>query len=423
MPSATGPWPSPNSCRRVLRADPAKPDAENPENLNRGLAVYVHWPFCLAKCPYCDFNSHVRENYASLDQATWTTALVSDLQHDLARLENTAGPVTSLFFGGGTPSLMEAATVATIISAIDTHIGFATNPEITLEANPTSVEAARFRDYVSAGVNRFSLGVQALSDEDLKSLGRQHSVAEALAAVEVARQSCDNISFDLIYARAGQGLAAWQQELGEALAFSPDHLSLYQLTIERGTRFHEQWRQGNLILPDENLASDLFDLTNQTCAEAGLVAYEVSNYARPGRESRHNTSYWQSDPYIGIGPGAHGRLGTGTGRLATTRLRSPEKWLEQVSTGNHGIETEERIEGETLVAEVIMMGLRLMSGISESRFHRLTGHTFDQALPDEELKDLINGGFITLDNRVLAATSQGRNVLNAVTEKLLTSAG
>ena len=314
---------------------------------------------------------------------------------------------------------MEGQTVARVIDAIDNNIGFSTNAEITLEANPTSVEAARFQDYVGAGVNRFSLGVQALRDDDLKSLGRQHSVAEALAAVEVARKACENISFDLIYARAGQTLADWQDELTEALAFDPTHLSLYQLTIERGTQFFERWKQGDLVLPEEELATDMFDLTNATCATKGLQAYEVSNYARPGFESRHNISYWQSDPYIGIGPGAHGRLESSAGRIATTRVRSPEKWLGRINTQSHGVESDETLSGDVLIAEVLMMGLRLATGLSETRFRDITGKSFAEVLPAEELADLMEGGFVTLDQNVLAVTSKGRSVLNTVTEKLL----
>ncbi|MBT3702622.1 MAG: coproporphyrinogen III oxidase [Alphaproteobacteria bacterium] len=397
-----------------------KPEPTTKDSSAKGLAIYVHWPFCLAKCPYCDFNSHVRDDLGELDQSAWTAAYIKDLRHDLVRLKKDTGPATSLFFGGGTPSLMTGKTVAAIIDDVENSLGFSADAEITLEANPTSVEATRFRDYVSAGVNRFSLGVQALRDDDLKALGRQHSVAEALAAVEVARRHCENISFDLIYARSGQKLADWQIELNEALEFAPTHLSLYQLTIERGTRFFERWKQGDLILPDEDLASNMFDLTNAACASQGLAAYEVSNYARPGFESRHNISYWQSDPYIGIGPGAHGRLDCDQGRLATTRLRSPEKWLARVTEQGHGTETEEAVSGDALVAEVLMMGLRLMSGLTETRFKSLTGKTFAQALPAEHLDDLIDGGFVTLDNNVLAATAQGRNVLNVVTEKLLT---
>ena len=414
MPSAIAPWPLRNFYLPVLG-----PENKHTGSDVRGLAIYVHWPFCLAKCPYCDFKSHVREDLGQLDQQTWADAFVQDLHHDLARLKKDAGPATSLFFGGGTPSLMEGQTVARVIDAINNDIGFSTDAEITLEANPTSVEAARFQDYVAAGVNRFSLGVQALRDDDLKSLGRQHSVAEALAAVEVARKACENISFDLIYARAGQTLPDWQTELTEALAFDPTHLSLYQLTIERGTQFFERWKQGDLVLPEEELATDMFDLTNATCAAQGLQAYEVSNYARPGFESRHNISYWQSDPYIGIGPGAHGRLESDEGRIATARVRSPEKWLARIKAQDHGVESVETLSGDVLVAEVLMMGLRLATGLSETRFRDVTGKSFAEILPTDELTDLMEGGFVTLDQNVLAVTSKGRNVLNAVTEKLL----
>jgi putative oxygen-independent coproporphyrinogen III oxidase len=414
MPSATAPWLSRSCCQPVL-----KTETPHIENDTRGLAIYVHWPFCLAKCPYCDFNSHVRDDFAQIDQNIWVRAFIADLKHDAARLKDGTGPATSLFFGGGTPSLMDSQTVAAVIETIDKEIGFSADAEITLEANPTSVEAARFQGYVQAGVNRFSLGVQALRNDDLQKLGRQHSVAEALAAIDVAKKYCDNISFDLIYARAGQTLEAWQAELTEALAYHPTHLSLYQLTIERGTRFHERWKQGDLVLPEEDLAADMFDFTNAACAAKGLAAYEVSNYAKPGFESRHNISYWRSDPYMGIGPGAHGRLVTDLGRLATTRLRSPEKWLARIDETGHGVETEEMVAGGMLVAEVLMMGLRLKSGLSETRFQAVTGKTFAQALPADELADLVGQGFVDLKENVLAVTQKGRSVLNAVTEKLL----
>ena len=403
-----------------MRTEPTYPAAQDD-----GLAIYVHWPFCLAKCPYCDFNSHVRDNFAALDQDIWAEALVTDLKHDIARLPHNTGPATSLFFGGGTPSLMSGKTVARVIDAVAGLTGLAANAEITLEANPTSAEADRFQDYVAAGVNRFSLGVQALRDEDLEILGRQHSVAEARIAIEMARRYADNVSFDLIYARPGQTPEAWRQELDEALAMAPSHLSLYQLTIERGTRFYERWRQGDLVLPDEDVAADMFDQTNETCAAHGLPVYEVSNYARPGSESRHNISYWRFDPYVGIGPGAHGRLkieqsaGDGFARLATSRLRSPEKWLARVTEQGHGTETEEAVSGDTLVAEVLMMGLRLMSGLPEKRFYNITGKSFDQALQMHELTDLQEHGFLTFEDAVLAVTPKGRNVLNTITEKLL----
>ena len=378
------------------------------------FAVYLHWPFCLAKCPYCDFNSHVRDG---IDQDAWRRALLDELDRAAERLPGRE--VSSIFFGGGTPSLMPPETVGAVLERIAARWSMDPEVEITLEANPTSVEAGRFRGYAAAGVNRLSLGVQALNDKDLKRLGRNHDADEAMAALNMARQTFARCNFDLIYARAGQTLPDWQTELTEALAFDPTHLSLYQLTIERGTQFFERWKQGDLVLPEEELATDMFDLTNATCAAQGLQAYEVSNYARPGFESRHNTSYWQSDPYIGIGPGAHGRLGTGTGRLATTRLRSPEKWLARIKAQDHGVESVETLSGDVLVAEVLMMGLRLATGLSETRFRDVTGKSFAEILPTDELTDLMEGGFVTLDQNVLAVTSKGRNVLNAVTEKLL----
>ncbi|HEY9537310.1 MAG TPA: radical SAM family heme chaperone HemW, partial [Kiloniellaceae bacterium] len=283
-----------------------------------GFGVYLHWPFCRSKCPYCDFNSHVRE---SIDQARWRAALLSDLEHAAAK----SGPrrVSSVFFGGGTPSLMPAETVAAALEKIAALWGLPAGTEVTLEANPTSAEAARFAAFARAGVNRLSLGVQALDDAALKFLGRQHSAAEALAALGLARSAFPRISFDLIYARPGQGTRSWRDELAEALALQPEHISLYQLTIEEGTAFHGAWRRGELVLPEQEAAATLYEATALHLAEAGLPAYEISNHARPGGECRHNLTYWRYGDYVGIGPGAHGRLSWDGAKHATRQHRAP----------------------------------------------------------------------------------------------------
>ncbi len=404
MPSATAPTPSPNSCR------PASSSA------GAGFAVYVHWPFCLSKCPYCDFNSHVRE---AIDEDAWTAALVRELVSAALLIDKPDGGVSSIFFGGGTPSLMPPATVAAVIDTVADRLGLAAAAEITLEANPTSVEAARFTGYAAAGINRFSLGVQALDDEDLAALGRAHSVSEAQAALAVARAEADNVSIDLIYARPGQTPAQWRQELTRALEFGLPHLSLYQLTIERGTRFHEAQRRGDLVVPDEDTGAALFELTQELCETAGLPAYEISNHARSGAESRHNLSYWRSDPYLGIGPGAHGRVDTAAGRTATSRLRSPEKWLDAVNAHGQGTESAEGLSRADLSAEILMMGLRLREGVSARRFEALTGVTLTQAISSDTVSDLTDGGYLISDDDGLRTTDKGAAVLNTLIGRLL----
>jgi len=381
-----------------------------------GFAVYVHWPFCLAKCPYCDFNSHVRD---SIDQAAWADALVQELQ-SAPELEGlTPEPVTSVFFGGGTPSLMTPATVERVLRAIGDKFALAADIEITLEANPTSVEAKNFEGYVSAGVNRFSLGVQALNDQALKFLGRHHSVAEALKAFELARHHCDNVSFDMIYARPDQTPDDWARELRQALDFGLSHVSLYQLTIERGTQFFESARRGDLIVPDDDTGAKLFEMTQNICRDAGLSAYEISNHARPGLESRHNLTYWRSGSYLGLGPGAHGRINQEKARLATQRVRSPEKWLAAVGEYGHGTESTERILGEDLTGEILMMGLRLREGINMVQFQIVSGQEIDDTIDRKSLDDLISGGFVEKNDNVLRATPRGHMVLNEVVRQLI----
>jgi putative oxygen-independent coproporphyrinogen III oxidase len=343
----------------------------NDASRDGGFGIYVHWPFCQSKCPYCDFNSHVRHHKP--DEARFLAAFTRELAH-MAELRP-SGEVDSVFFGGGTPSLMQPQTVGGILEAIARHWPLKADAEVTLEANPTSVEAERFKGYRAAGVNRVSLGVQALDDASLKGLGRLHTAAEALAAVALARDVFPRVSFDLIYARQGQTPEAWEAELRQALAYGTEHLSLYQLTIEHDTPFFDLHRAGKLVIPDPEAQRTLYELTQALCNEAGLPAYEVSNHARPGAESRHNLVYWRSGDYVGVGPGAHGRLTTASGRIATATERSPETWLTRVESDGHGMIEEEALSDEAIGDEFLLMGLRLAEGIDVARFERVSGRT------------------------------------------------
>jgi putative oxygen-independent coproporphyrinogen III oxidase len=378
------------------------------------FGIYIHWPFCKSKCPYCDFNSHVRDG---VEQERWRHALLAELDYYAA--ETGGRRVESIFFGGGTPSLMEPATTAALIQRIADRWDLVADAEITLEANPTSVEAGRFRDFRAAGVNRVSLGVQALDAAALRFLGRQHDVAEALAALDLARKIFPRFSFDLIYARPGQSLADWRDELDRALALAGDHLSLYQLTIEEGTAFAPAHARGDFTLPDEDLSGALYELTQERLQGAGMPAYEISNHARPGEESRHNLVYWRYGDYLGIGPGAHGRLTLAGDKLATRQLRAPETWLAAVEQSGHG--TQERIPvvaGERL-EEMLMMGLRLAEGIPRSRFRRESDGEPEAILDAAQIARLVDGGFLTLDDERLRATAAGRQRLNALLATLL----
>jgi oxygen-independent coproporphyrinogen-3 oxidase len=377
------------------------------------LAVYIHWPFCRSKCPYCDFNSHVRDG---VDAARWTRALLSDLEH---QAELTAGcEVGSVFFGGGTPSLMPPETVAALLDAVRSHWAVDPGLEVTLEANPNSAEADRFRAFAAAGVNRLSLGVQALDPAALRLLGRAHDREEAIVAIEHARATFPRFSFDLIYARPGQSLGAWRRELDEALTLVGEHLSLYQLTIEPGTRFATLARQGELVLPEEESSAALFEMTQDRLAAAGLPAYEISNHARPWAECRHNLVYWRYQDYAGIGPGAHGRLTRGGGKFATRQYRLPEKWLAAVEAAGTGTEEAAAIDRETAIEEMLMMGLRLIEGVPRARLERAAGQNTETLL-GRNLAPLIEGGFLTLDAERLSATAAGRQRLNAVLGALL----
>ena len=376
-----------------------------------GFGVYVHWPFCASKCPYCDFNSHVRAG--GIDEARFLAAYQREMQH---WAELAAGRrVTSIFFGGGTPSLMSASTVAAILDAVAGAWSVAADAEITLEANPSSVEAARFRDYRAAGVNRVSLGVQSLDDAELRKLGRLHTAKEALAAMDIAARTFARFSFDMIYARPGQTIEAWRAELVRALALSPRHLSLYQLTIEAGTPYAALHVAGKLQVPEGELAQALYEVTQEMTAAAGLPAYEVSNHAAPGEESRHNLTYWRYGEYAGVGPGAHGRVLTDAGRLATATERQPERWAERVEAEGHGIAERTMLGASEQMDEALIMGLRLSEGLDLDRLQRIGSM---QPRP-AEIARLVALGLIEADgHRRLRATPRGRIVLNEVVLRL-----
>ena len=375
------------------------------------FAVYVHWPFCLSKCPYCDFNSHVR--HGGYDEAHYVRAIQSEIAAAAQRAPGRT--VSTIFFGGGTPSLMQPQTVGAILDSIGQHWAVAGNVEVSLEANPTSVEATRFRGYRTAGVNRVSLGVQALDDQSLKELGRLHSAQEALDAIAVARSIFDRYSFDLIYARPRQTLEGWKTELKQAISEAAEHLSLYQLTIEPGTPFFGLHKAGKLIVPDDDHGRDLYDLTQQICNDAGLPAYEVSNHARPGAECRHNLVYWRGHEYAGVGPGAHGRLNIEGRRYATETEKKPEAWLDLVARNGHGLTVDEKLQPNEVADEFLLMGLRLAEGIDPERFTSLSGRTLD---PDR-VSFLQNGGAVeTMDNGRLRVTQSGFPLLDAVVADL-----
>jgi len=378
------------------------------------LGVYVHWPFCKSKCPYCDFNSHVREG---VEQARWRAALLRELEH--AAREAPGRRVETMFFGGGTPSLMEPETVAALIARTRELWDSAPDIEITLEANPTSVEASRFAALAEAGVNRVSLGVQALDAASLKFLGREHSTDEALDALATARRHFARHSFDLIYARPGQTPEAWAEELERALALAGEHLSLYQLTIERGTRFFTDHARGTFVLPDEEASAAMFEHTQRRLIEAGLPAYEISNHARPGAACRHNLIYWRYQDYVGIGPGAHGRFAVDNAKRAIRRSSGPEAWLESVERTGHGTAETSTVEGQDLVEEALMMGLRLADGIDRATFASVTGVDPVEAIDATRLDPLVRAGFLEIDVTHLRATSEGRQRLNALLERLV----
>jgi putative oxygen-independent coproporphyrinogen III oxidase len=370
------------------------------------LALYIHWPFCISKCPYCDFNSHVS---AAVDHERWRSALLTELNH---YAEQTQGrELQSIFFGGGTPSLMEPKTVQALIEEVHKLWPTASDLEITLEANPGTVDMERFKSFQQAGINRLSMGIQSLHDDQLQFLGRKHSAAEALTALQMARDIFPRYSFDLIYARPNQTLIAWEKELSHALTLAGDHLSLYQLTIEPGTSFYTRHNRGDFQIPQDDLAADLYTLTEQVMRAAGRPSYEVSNYAQPGQESRHNLMYWRYKDYIGVGPGAHGRLTRDGIKTATKGIRGPELWLQAVEAKGHGAAEKTVINSEQQVQERLMMGLRLTEGVPLNEI--------EESISLQKLAILEEGGFITMGGSNLKLTPEGRLCLNAVLVQLL----
>lgn len=379
----------------------------SPQRGEGALALYIHWPFCVSKCPYCDFNSHVRE---SVDREAWRAAMLADLAFE-AR-ETPGRRLGSIFFGGGTPSLMPPATVAALIAAAEAQWGFDPDIEITLEANPSSVEAARFADLAAAGVNRVSLGLQSLDDAQLQFLGRAHDVREGLAALETAQSVFGRVSFDLIYALPGQGAEDWARELDRALGFGTGHLSLYQLTIEPGTRFAAMAARGELAPADPDEGAALYELTQTRTEAAGLPAYEISNHARAGEESRHNLTYWRYRDYAGIGPGAHGRRAG----VATQRHRKPENWLKAIGTAGQGIADQQDVTPAERGVEALLMGLRLTEGVDLARIAELAGH---DAVDRPAVERMENQGLVAMDGDRLRATPAGRLVLNSLLAEIV----
>jgi oxygen-independent coproporphyrinogen-3 oxidase len=374
------------------------------------LALYIHWPFCISKCPYCDFNSHVRD---SVNQKDWLTAMLSDMAHEAQLTQGV--PLGSIFFGGGTPSLMPPATVAALIKAAEAHWGFADGIEITLEANPSSVEAARFADLAAAGVNRVSLGLQALDDAALHFLGRAHSVEESLAALVIAQRHFARVSIDLIYARPAQSMADWKVELARAIGFGTGHMSLYQLTIEPGTRFQTMVQKNEFVPLDDDAAADLFEYTQLTMGEAGIPAYEISNHARAGEESRHNLTYWRYQDYVGIGPGAHGRRTS----MATQRHRKPENFLDAVARNGHGLVSEEVLDRGTQAMEALLMGLRLREGVDISTLAKRFLMKPTELLDSKAVDKLCALGFIHKGVDTIGVTPKGMPLLDAILPQIV----
>ena len=374
------------------------------------LALYIHWPFCVSKCPYCDFNSHVR---ADVDEARWQNALLADMAHEAALVPGR--PLSSIFFGGGTPSLMPPATVAALIAAAERHWGFTPDVEITLEANPSSVEAARFADLAAAGVNRASLGLQSLDDAALGFLGRAHGASEGLAALATAQRHFARVNFDLIYALPGQSVAEWEAMLARALGFGTGHLSLYQLTIEPGTRFATLAAQGKLPPVDPDHGADLFEATRAMTTAAGLPAYEISNHARPGEQSRHNLTYWRYGDYMGIGPGAHGRRL----KTATVRHRKPENWLAAIDARGDGLSSEDALSPETRATEALLMGLRLAEGVDLTRIAANTGVALERLIDGREADRLADQGLLVRDGNRLTVTEAGMLLLDAILPRIV----
>jgi putative oxygen-independent coproporphyrinogen III oxidase len=386
----------------------AKANRSGPENHDFG--IYVHWPFCAAKCPYCDFNSHVVRN---VDQAVILEALCKELE--TYHRETEGRDVKSIFFGGGTPSLMEGRTLGGVLEKIMALWHLSADVEISMEANPTSVDAGRFADYASAGVGRLSLGIQALNDKDLVKLGRLHNTQEALAAIELANRNFSRVSFDLIYARPGQTEENWERELEYALSLGADHMSLYQLTFEEGTIFHALKEAGKIVPLDDDGAADLYDLTQHLCDTAGLPAYEVSNHAIPGQECHHNLIYWRMHDYIGVGPGAHGRFTAKDIRHGTEAMSDPAAWSKAVAEKNIGLRERQEVSRKDQATELMLMGLRLTEGVALSRYEALA----EKPLDPECLHQLVQDDMAFIENGRLKVTSLGRPVLNSILAELL----
>jgi putative oxygen-independent coproporphyrinogen III oxidase len=377
------------------------------------FGLYIHWPFCVSKCPYCDFNSHVRK---AIDEQLWQEALLTELKHVSQQTQGRR--LTSIFFGGGTPSLMPAKTVEKLIAAAATYWTPASDLEITLEANPNSVDLKKFQDFKQAGVNRLSMGIQSLREKDLAFLGRSHGRAEALQALKVAQKIFDSYSFDLIYARPTQTIDEWEDELQEALSYARGHLSLYQLTIEPGTAFYTAYTRGDWQLPSEDVSLALYETTADLLSQKGFEAYEVSNYAQPGFACRHNLTYWRYEDFAAIGPGAHGRLTLENKRYATKCLRAPETWLQAIHQSGHGVETIEELSSHDQLVELILMGLRLKEGIALSRFEEVSGNAFQKTLDQEKVALLQEQNLLNVTDSHLKATFKGTLVLNYLVGKI-----
>mgnify|MGYP000666368617 CR=1 FL=1 len=382
----------------------------------KDIGLYIHWPFCAKKCPYCDFNSHVRDSF---DSAAFLQSYEAELEHQIKTLDG--HQLVSIFFGGGTPSLMPADVTKAIIDRAAAVFNIHPDDiEITLEANPNSVEAAKFQAFRRAGVNRVSVGVQSFQDDALKFLGRLHGADEAIAAIKLARETFERYSFDLIYARPEQTLDAWRDELEFALNLAGDHLSLYQLTIEPGTAFYGQYHKGKFQLPNEDLAADLYQLTNEMTAAAGLTMYEISNYARPGFESLHNKGYWQGRYYVGLGPGAHGRLPSSKGCVGLMNHKKPEHWLKAVAAKGHGVKEWQEIDAKDRAEEMVLMGLRMVSGLDKTLFRTLSGYDLNDIINQDAVATLVDEGLLSDDEKGLKLTPAGLPLLDAVLRHILT---
>lgn len=375
-----------------------------------GFGVYIHWPFCLSKCPYCDFNSHALE---AIDQKGWAKALLAELSHSAA--ETSGRCVTSIFFGGGTPSLMSPNTVEKLIETVGQHWVLADDVEITLEANPTTVEATTFQDFAQAGVNRLSIGVQSFDAKELAFLGRGHSADDAIIAIEAAAKTVTRYSFDMIYALPGQTVESWTQALEQAVTLAGGHLSIYQLTIEPGTAFHKAGQPA----ADPDLAADLYDASQSILDRHGLNSYEVSNHATPGEACRHNLTYWRGGDYVGVGPGAHGRLTLDGKPVAMHQIHDPSRWLETVGQQGHGTAKRRPLQWNDRAEEMILMGLRLKEGIDKGRFQSQTGSAIEIYLDTDRIKDMVGAGFMEDTETALKATQEGRLRLNSLLGRIL----